>query len=57
MVIDQTVFIVSKNSTGIVDVMGIPRALVELPSYSPILPPYLNLYTARPLIPLPRNSP
>ena len=57
MVIDQTVFIVFKNSMGIIDVMGIPRALVELASYSPILPTYLNLYTARPLIPLPRNSP
>lgn len=39
MVIDQTVFIVSKNSTGIINVMGIPRALVELPSYSPIYLP------------------
>lgn len=31
--IDQTVFIVSENKTGVVDVIGMPRAFAELASH------------------------
>lgn len=36
--IDQTVFIVSENKTGVVDVIGMPRAFAERASHPNISP-------------------